>query len=272
MKRYLLPLLLVAAATGLPTLQAQAQDNKPVLNTAPPGPPPAPVRPTTPAPVPTPASTAEPAAPAPTYDPNQPAPQSSPSAPSGLDFPNRKTTKAGGAEDEPPTKKFIYTNFGLGFASSGGVNQFNASISPAIGFRISSKFAVGPGISYAYSSYGLDNQSRNAGYALNTKGDQSISSSSVGLKAFAQYIVYKEFFVHAEYEVTNAQLIGFDSNTGYFKYNRTVTTPLAGVGYRSYLGQNAAVDIVGLYNFDNSFGSLYPGLVVRFSLLFNFGK
>lgn len=270
MKRHLLPLLLVAAATGLPAFRAQAQDNKPVLNSAPPGPPPAPVRPTTPVPAPAP-EPAEPA-PAPTYDPNAPVPPSSPSAPSGLDFPNRKTTKAGGAEDEPPTKKFLYTNFGLGFASVNGLNQFNASISPAVGFRISNKFAVGPGISYAYSSYSLDDQARSAGLALNAKGDRSISSSSVGLKAFAQYIVYKEFFIHAEYEVTNAQLIDFDNNTGYYKYNRTVATPLAGVGYRSYLGQNAAVDIVGLYNFDNSFGSLYPGLVVRFSLLFNFGK
>jgi hypothetical protein len=234
------------------------------------------VRPTTPAPVPAPATSPVPETtaptPAPTYDPTTPAPQSSPTAPSGLDFPNRKATKAGGAEDQPPTKKFLYTNLGLGFASSGGVNQFNASISPAIGFRISNKFAVGPGISYAYSSYSLDNQARNAGYALNAKGDKSISSSSVGLKAFAQYIVYREFFLHAEYEVTNAQLIDFDSNTGYYKYNRTVTTPLAGVGYRSSLGENAAIDIVGLYNFNSTFGSLYPGLVVRFSLLFNFGK
>ena len=269
MSDYLLPLLL-ASAVALPTFQARAQDNKPVLNSAPPGPPPAPTRPVTPVPAPVPA-TPDPA-PAPTYDPNQPVPQPSSSAPSGLDFPNRKDTKAGGAEDKPPTKKFLYTNFGLGFASSGGVNQFNASISPAVGFRISNKFAVGPGISYAYSSYGLDNQARNAGYALNANGDRSISSSSVGLKAFAQYIVYKEFFIHAEYEVTNAQLIDFDSNTGYFKYNRTVTTPLAGVGYRSYLGENAAIDIVGLYNFDSSFGSLYPGLVLRFSLLYNFGK
>ncbi|MDB5235269.1 MAG: hypothetical protein JWR44_2262, partial [Hymenobacter sp.] len=190
---------------------------------------------------------------------------------SGLDFPNRKATKAGGAEDKPPTKKFLYTNFGLGFASNGGLNQFNISAAPAVGFRITDKFAVGPGISYAYSSFSLDNNAQNAGYMLNQQGDKSINSSSVGLKAFAQYIVYKEFFVHAEYEVTNAQLIDFDPNVGYYKYKRTVTTPLAGVGYRSYLGENAAIDIVGLYNFDNTVYSLYPGLVVRFSLLFNFG-
>lgn len=270
MKRHLLSLLLVAGVASLSAFQAQAQD-KPVLNSAPPGPPAATPRSVEPTPTPvTPEPTPAPA-PEPTY--NAPAPQPSPDAPSGLNFPNRAATKAGGAEDEPASKKFLYTNFGLGFASNGGLNQFNASLSPAIGFRITNKFAIGPGISYAYSSYSLDNNARSAGYALNSQGDKSINSSSIGLKAFAQYIVYKEFFVHAEYEVTNAQLIDFDTNNGYFKYNRTVTTPLAGVGYRSYLGEKAAFDVVALYNFDSSvLNSLYPGLVIRFSLLFNIGK
>lgn len=279
MKRFLLPLLLLAGIAGLPAHRAQAQE-KPVLNQAPPGPPPAqpqprPVEPTTtpvPAPTtePTTTPTTEPAAPQP--EPEQPAAPPSPDAPSGLDFPNRKATKAGGAEDKPPTKKFLYTNVGLGFSSSGGLNQFNVSAAPAVGFRLTNKFAIGPGISYAYSSYSLTDDFRNAGYALNSQGDKSIKLSSLGVKAFAQYIVYKEFFVHAEYEVTNAELIDVNANNEFYKYKRTVTTPLAGIGYRSALSQNAAVDIVGLYNFDNTLYSLYPALVIRFSFLYNFGK
>ncbi len=269
MKLPLLPLLLLAGAALLPAHRAQAQE-KPVLNSAPPGPPPVPPRPTeaTPAPVPTPIPASEPVREPSGY----PTPQPSGDAPSGLDFPNRETTKAGGAEDKPPTKKFLYTNFGLGFSSNRGLNQFNVSAAPAIGFRITDKFAIGPGISYAYSSYSLTDEFKRAGFVLNSQNDTSIKLSSVGVKAFAQYIVYREFFVHAEYEVTNAELIGQDANNNFFKYKRTVTTPLAGIGYRSSLGQNSAVDIVGLYNFDNSFGSLYPGLVLRFSFLFNFGK
>ncbi|MDB5268006.1 MAG: hypothetical protein JWP58_1046 [Hymenobacter sp.] len=262
MKRHLLPVLLLVAAAGLPAFRAQAQD-KPVLNTAPPAPQPATPRPVEPTPAP--ATTPEPA---PTADPTYNAPvQSTPDAPSGLNFPNRKDTKAGGAEDKPPTKKFLYTNFGLGFSSYNDVSQFNISAAPAIGFRITDKFAVGPGISYAYSSFSVPK-----GYAITAAGASSVSTSSFGVKAFAQYIVYKEFFLHAEYEVTNAQLLG-DDGYGYLaKVNRTVSTPLAGIGYRSYLGENAAIDIVGLYNFDNNIYSLYPGLVIRFSLLFNIGK
>lgn len=259
MKRFLLPLLLAGIA-GLPAHRALAQE-KPVLNTAPPPPPPAPARP---APV-EPQAQPQPSAP-------QPQPQPTPDSPSGLNFPNRGGGQNGGAADQPPAaKKFLYTNFGLGYASSGGLNRFNVSAAPAVGFRLTNKFAVGPGISYAYSSFSLSGNN-NSNAALNRKGDKSINSSSLGLKAFAQYIVYKEFFVHAEYEVTNAELIDYDQNNGYFKYRRTVSTPLAGIGYRSYLGQHAAADIVALYNFDNTVYSLYPGLVVRFSFLFDLGR
>ncbi|MBF9220463.1 hypothetical protein [Hymenobacter ruricola] len=264
MKRHLLPLLLLAGVAGLlPAHRAQAQD-KPVLNSAPPGPPPAQPRPTV---EPTPVPVQPEAAPVPEPATTMPAPQPTPDAPSGLDFPNRKATKAGGAEDQPPSKKFIYTNFGLGFSSYNQLSQFNVSAAPALGFRLTSKFAAGPGISYAYSSYSVPD-----GYAITAAGASSISTSSIGVKVFAQYIVYREFFLHAEYEVTNAQLLS-DDGFGYLsKVNKTVSTPLAGIGYRSPIGEKAAFDIVGLYNFDNTIYSLYPGLVVRFSLLFNIGR
>ncbi len=264
MKRHLLPLLLLAGVALLPAHRAQAQE-KPVLNTAPPGPPPAPPRPVEPTPTPPPPTSAPTPTEAPVY--NTPAPQPTPDAPSGLGFPNRQATKAGGAETKPPTKKFIYTNFGLGFSSYNRLSQFNVSAAPALGYRITDKFAIGPGISYAYSSYSVPD-----GYRITAAGASSISTSSLGVKAFAQYIIYKEFFLHAEYEVTNAQLLGEDGSGFLQKVNRTVTTPLLGAGYRSYLGENAAVDIVGLYNFDSNIYSLYPGLVIRFSFLFNIGK
>jgi len=263
MKRHLLPLLLLVGVAALPARHAQAQE-KPVLNTAPPGPPPATPRTTEPAPATAPAPTT----PATTTE-EFPTAKPTPDSPSGLSFPNRNDTKAGGAESRPPTKKFLYTNFGLGLSSSGELTQFNISAAPAIGFRITDKFAVGPGISYAYSSFSLPDNSR---FVLTADGGKSISTNSVGFKAFAQYIVYKEFFVHAEYEVTNAQVITQDSSLYFTKSSRTITTPLAGVGYRQQIGDKAAVDIVGLYNFGSTFNSLYPPLVLRFSFLFNFGK
>ena len=265
MKRHLLPLLLLAGVACLPAHRALAQD-KPVLNTAPPSPPPPTPRAPAPASAPAPAPTAQPAA----SDPNAvPAPQPTPDRPSGLNFPGRTGPGTGSKEDQPQKKKFLYTNFGLGLSSSGELTQFNVSAAPAVGFRLTEKLAVGPGISYAYSSFSLPDNSR---YVLTASGGKSISTSSIGVKAFAQYIVYNEFFVHAEYEVTNAQLVGQDASGYFSKTSRTVSTPLAGVGYRQSVGENAALDIVGLYNFGNTFNSLYPPLVLRFSFLFNFGR
>ncbi|MBF9140576.1 hypothetical protein [Hymenobacter properus] len=275
MKRHLLPLVLLLGVAYLPAHRAQAQD-KPVLNSAPPGPPPAQPRPVEP----TPAPATTPEAPAPAQEP-QPEARPTPDAPSGLDFPNRQNTKAGGAEDKPPTKKFIYANLGLGYTSVDGIGNFNASLAPALGFRVTDKLAIGPGLSYSYNNYSLSPESfyRTYGFTyptpsgtLTASGANSLSSSSLGFKAFAQYIVYKEFFLHAEYEVTNAQLAGYDQYNYLVKLNRTVTSPLAGIGYRSQLGERAAVDILGLYNFGSSAFSLYPGLNLRFCFLYNIGR
>ena len=262
MKRRLLPLLLlVAAVTGLPTFRAQAQE-KPVLNTAPPGSPPAPVRPSTPAPVPTPASATEPAAPMP-----DPATAPNPNAPSGLELPGReKERKAAQDKAETNTRFFIYSGFGLGYSSYYGTSQFDISASPAVGIRLNDRLAVGPGLSYAYSSYGFSN---NAGQSVS-----SLSTKSIGVKVFGQFRVVDQFLVHAEFENTRAQLLEVDSR-GYITgriITRTVQTPLAGVGYRQQFSNRAAADILVLYNFQDDYNRIYSNPVIRFNFLFNIGK
>lgn len=269
MKRHLLPLLLLAAAAGLPTLQAQAQDNKPVLNTAPPGPPAAPTRPVTPAPTPTPATEPAPTTTEPVY--NTPPTQPSPDAPSGLQLPGREQArKAEQDHAEQNTKFFIYSGFGLSYSSNvyydGGA--LNISISPALGYRINDRIAVGPGFSYAYTNQTFG------------RGNPTLSLNNVGVKAFAQIRVIDQFFVHGEYEVTKAELPLVDANNNYLISNnkfltgkRTIESPLAGVGYRTPLGNRVAADIVLLYNFNDSFNnSIYSNPVIRFNFLFNIGK
>ncbi|WP_426491934.1 hypothetical protein [Hymenobacter sp. 102] len=253
MKRLLFLMLMGGAGlVGLaPTVSAQTTDTtrtgKPQLNTAPPGSAPTP-RPQQPVYQPTPAAPApEPNVPASNmpYDPNRP---------SGLDLPERP----GVAAPPPPLRKyFLYSNFGLGFSSIYGFSQFSASVAPAIGYRFTERFAAGPGISYAYNSYSL-------------RGAESIKTNSLGLKGFAQFIVYKEFFLHAEYEVTNAEVLYQDTNTGQlFKRKLNVTTPLAGAGYRTRFSDRAAADIVVLYNFNDGINDIYGQPVIRFSFLFD---
>ncbi|SHK45118.1 hypothetical protein [Hymenobacter psychrotolerans] len=268
---------LLAAAFSLgglaltPAAHAQRTDStstvKPQLNTAPPGTAP---RPATPAPRPQQNQQQTPVpAPTPVYEPMPTAPSSD--KPSGLDFP---VGSRASEQPKPLRKYFLYSNFGLGYSSnpySGG--QFSASLSPSIGYRVSERLAVGPGISYAYNNISFPRDYQAVGLP------SSLSLHSIGVKAFLQYIVFDQFFVHAEYEVTKAQSYDIyqvgPQRLQAVKTNRTMNTPLAGAGYRSQLGDRFAADIVLLYNFNNGYDaqgyplSPYGQPVIRFSFLYD---
>ena len=267
MKRLLFPSLLGAVALLAPG-RILAQD-KPVLNTAPiVVPAPAPV---TPAPVPVPVTPTTPVetpvtpTPAPTTPASTGLPTPDVYSPSGFELPEREQKrKALQQHAEQYTKTFLYSGIGLGYSSYYGLSNFNFSISPAIGYRVSDRFSIGPGISYAYNYYGQDN---------GRGGTASVSTSSFGVKGFAQFMVYDQFFVHAEYEVTRAELLAFDQNNVYVgNVTRSVQTPLLGVGYRSQISNRAAADIVLLYNFQDNYNSIYPNPVLRFNFLYNLGR
>ena len=269
LQRPLFAILLVGAGLlAAPAAVAQRTDStstvKPQLNTAPPGTAPRPVpAPSTPAPrqqvpVPVPPPADEPVPSRPSTD-----------SPSGLELPQRP----GVAAPPPPLRKyFLYTNFGLGYSSYYGDGQFNASIAPALGIRISEKFAIGPGLSYSYTNSSYSDYSQQLyGYP------PRITSNNVGLKVFAQYMVYKQFFLHAEYEVTRTNAKFTYQGQGY-ELNRTLKTPLGGAGYRSSFSDRIAADIVVLYNFnvginnDGSSSSPYGQPEIRLNLLVNLGK
>ncbi|WP_223649827.1 SPOR domain-containing protein [Hymenobacter psoromatis] len=273
MKRLLLPLLLSATALLGPG-RALAQQ-KPALNTAPPGTTPPPVRsaqrapaadtanvaPTIPVYTPAPVGQQAPATPTPAA-----LPQPSQGSPSGLELPGREQTrKAAQQHADQYTKLFVYSGIGLGYSSFYGYSNFNFNISPALGYRINDRLSVGPGITYTYNYYGQDNGSYGG-------PSSSISTSSYGFKVFGQLMVINNFFIHAEYESTNAQFVLVDQNNVYTgTVRRTVQTPLAGVGYRSQISRRAAADIVLLYNFKDNYNSIYPNPVIRFNFLFNIG-
>lgn len=254
-------LLLVAVGAGLPAFHAHAQE-KPVLNSAPPAPP---VRPATPAPAPVPAPTSEPA-PAPALP--EPAVAPDANAPSGLELPGReKERKAAQDKAETNTRFFIYSGFGLGYSSLYGTSQFDISASPALGIRLNDRLAVGPGLSYAYSSFGFSNRSGQSTGSLSTK--------SVGVKVFGQFRVIDQFLIHGEFENTRAQFLEVDPSGSYYTgrvVTRTVQTPLAGVGYRQQFSNRAAADILVLYNFQDGYNRIYSNPVIRFNFLFNIGK
>ena len=237
---------------------APAPAAKPQLNTTPPGAPARPPRPsqgqyevTRPA---------VPVAPPPPVNQPRPAPRPNPNSPSGLEFP------AGSRASEQPKplrRYFLYSNFGLGFSSIYGLTRFNISAAPAIGYRVTDKFSIGPGISYAYSSISFQGGGPNS----------SLHMNSLGVKGFAQYMVYGDFFLHGEYEVTRAEVPFQDQNNRIFVGKLTVKTPLAGAGYRQHFSDRIAADIVVLYNFNgNGLDDIYGQPVIRFSFLYELGR
>lgn len=263
MKRFLLPLLLFVGATGLPVFRAQAQD-KPVLNSAPAGPTRAPSRPVEPTPPPAPVAAPEPNP--------EPVAQPSPDRPSGLELPGaqaRREAKEKESAQIANSKFFIYSGFSLGYnsyyAGAAQVSQFVIGASPALGYRITDRLAAGPGITYSYSNYSVD-------YGSSMSGG-SLRSNNLGVKAFAQFKVFDQFFIHGEYELTKARVLEYDSkkNLTGNKIDRTIESPLLGAGYRQQFSDRAAADIVLLYNLNDSFNSLYPNPVIRFNFLFNIG-
>jgi len=273
MKRLLVPFLLGAVALLAPGRSLAQQ--KPVLNTAPPGttPRPAPTRPavdtTNVAPT-IPVYTPGQAAPAPATTTPAPLPSPSQDSPSGLELPGRELERKAAQEHaEQNTKLFIYSGFGLGYSSNyyspGGI--FNFSLSPAVGYRVNDRLAVGPGLSYAYVNYSFG------------KNAPSLNLNNIGVKVFGQFRIIDQFFIHGEYEVTKAELPLVDQNNNYIVVNnriatgsRNVQSPLAGVGYRSQISNRAAADIVLLYNFQGGYNSIYSNPVIRFNFLFNIGR
>ena len=275
MKRYLLLLALGGAALLTPG-RALAQE-KPVLNTAPTVPTPTPVRPA-PAPRPAPAADTSNVAPTiPVYTPGQapapapaapanalPAPSSN--SPSGFELPEREQKRQALQQHaEQFTKLFIYGSISPGYISDGyyGYSQLSLGITPALGYRITDRIAIGPGITYTYNNYGFDT-------SLNTT--KHVSSNTLGFKVFGQVMVYKQFFAHAEYETTRVETPYIDSNYNVFKVTSQVNSLLAGAGYRSQISNRVAADILLLYNFNDNYTSLYHNPVVRFNFLFNIGR
>ena len=240
--------------------QAQVIDStnqKPALNNELPG---APVPATTP-PNPT-APTTPPTAPVP-----QPAPRTTPSqqddqgapvyqADPNLEPLHRKPgSQTGQTEEELPAtfldRTFIGSTGGLGFGSgSYSGTYFNVSLSPFIGYRILSRWAVGPGVTYEYVG--------SNGYHLSTYGG----------KLFTQVDLFKGILLHAEHEVLSVADLEINPNNQIVEIRRSVSNTLAGGGYRQMNG-NFGMDLYVLFNLNTGVYQYRSNPVVRVGFIYN---
>ncbi|MDX5348397.1 MAG: hypothetical protein LPJ89_00665 [Hymenobacteraceae bacterium] len=155
---------------------------------------------------------------------------------------------------------FLGATGGLNFSSNNvWGNQFFVEFSPFVGYKISHRVALGPGVIYQYMNTSLGN------------------FHNYGTKAFFQAMAFESVFsdsdqllVHGEYEVLNVETVELWGNRIVNRSRVTLSSVLGGAAYRQYLSDRFASDLHVLYNFTNDGYSPYGPLVIRAALIYNF--
>jgi hypothetical protein len=124
-------------------------------------------------------------------------------------------------------------------------------VSPIASYRVTEKFHAGLGLTYQYYNYNDPNPA------------YSYSSSAYGGSIFARYFIWRDLFGHVEYAplyITN------------FVFPPTVmpdnSAPWAhdvfiGGGYRQWIGEKATVNLMLLFNVNETVYSPYSNPIIR---------
>ena len=148
-------------------------------------------------------------------------------------------------EDKAKSKKdfwqrvFVGGNLGLQFGSITAID-----ISPLAGYQFTDKFAAGVGITYLYYKY------------------NNYSTNVYGGRVFGRYNITNNLMAHAEYEVLNRD------HPRIINARLNVTNILVGGGYRQLLGANSYLNILVLWNLNESEYSLYNNPIIRAGVVF----
>ncbi|MBN8702718.1 MAG: hypothetical protein J0M08_06620 [Bacteroidetes bacterium] len=141
-----------------------------------------------------------------------------------------------------PPKKFDFSKFFIGGNMGmqfGTVTFIDAS--PAIGYKLTEKLLAGIGGTYIYMR---DN-------------NYSYTNKIYGGRVFGRYLILENIFAHAEYESLNGQW-DFYTNR---RYN--LESVLVGGGYRQRVGANAFMNLMALWNVNDSELSPYQNPIIR---------
>lgn len=115
---------------------------------------------------------------------------------------------------------------GLGFSNV----QDYVMLSPSIGYMLTKKLVAGTGVTYRYTNYKAVNP--------------SVSFNDYGVNPFLRYFVYRNIFLHTEYEYLNYEFLVYNERT-----RRGFDSFLAGGGFIQPLGGKVYFFVMALYNF-----------------------
>jgi hypothetical protein len=145
----------------------------------------------------------------------------------------------------------LFFGGGLGF-QFGDIDLI--SIAPEVGYRFTDRFALGVGISYYYIS--------------TTTNNQGFSTDIYGGKVFGRYIVFENLFVHTEYEALNMETQYFNPTLLPDQDRFTVGSFLVGAGYKFRLGSNSYLNLLVLWNLNETVYSPYSNPILRMNFEF----
>jgi hypothetical protein len=159
-------------------------------------------------------------------------------------------------EQEEPTKKFFFGgNFNLLLGTITSIN-----ISPLAGYRVTPRFSAGTGITYEY-------------YREKISPSDIFQASMYGARAFMSYDLIPDInkltglpmqgalMAYSEYEALNQYYSQSESRTW-------LNNVYVGGGWKIPVGERAAIQVLVLYNLNETIDSPYSNPLFRFGFIF----
>lgn len=161
------------------------------------------------------------------------------------DFPSNPQSHINPARDGFWDRFYTGGGIGLQFGSQTFIN-----ISPLLGYRLTEKFSAGVSVTYLYYKY----KAQNPAY--------SYSSNTYGGSVFSRYLILENLFAHVEYELLRLDV---RDNVSRLLGTKDIVSVLVGGGYRQMLGERSSINLMLLYNLNESTYSPYQNPIIRLS-------
>ena len=132
---------------------------------------------------------------------------------------------------------FFGGNIGLQFGTVTFID-----VSPLIGYELTEKLSAGVGATYLYYRY--------------RDRFNDFSTNIYGGRVFSRYNILENIFAHTEYEVLNLEAFDLEKRIN-------VTSILVGGGFRQQLGGRTYLNLLILWNINESAYSPYRNPIIR---------
>ena len=124
-------------------------------------------------------------------------------------------------------------------------------VSPIASYRITDQFHAGLGLTYQYYKYNDPDPT------------YSYSSSAYGGSIFARYFVWRDLFAHLEYAPLYISNFYYPPNIIPLNEAPWAHDIFIGGGYRQWMGERASVNMMILFNVNETIYSPYSNPIIR---------